>query len=205
MKPILSIILMFGLISCATNKQKSKEAEKTEISVSEIESQLKTAENLTNLTNNQRDSAVSKTDIRASKEISSVLQNLTLKNSGKCLDGGEIRFLKISDSNGNITEVPVNDNTELNYSNSLVLEKENEVLKIENTTLKNENTNFQSRIYELENSQQNNRSKIDISNESSKLDVERNSFMSYVWTVIITILLTLVGRFLIKIAFKKSV
>lgn len=187
MKYFLTTVLLLASVSCATQRQKSKHTERAESSQfakkgTDVQAQADIMETAT-----VKDSTAVKTDVRAGKEVSALLQNLTLKNSGKCGDGGEIRFLRITDKAGNVTEVPVNDNTELNYSSQASLEKENASLKQELQNVKTENSHLQAELSakssSTENLQNHNESEV----SDSALDVRRNGFMSYVWTVIITI------------------
>ncbi|MCC2590374.1 hypothetical protein [Chryseobacterium sp. MFBS3-17] len=198
MKNLLIALLLMFSASCATQKHKSKqanqsEAKKMETTSTDRRTDLETAQAVT-----RTDSAAQKTDLVRNMEVSSILQNLTLKNSGKCAEGGEIRFLKFTDAQGNTTEVPVNDNTELDFSAGAHLQKENIQLKAELQKSQNINEQLNARLQVADQQNRQNREEFSTSSKATDLDVERNSFMSYVWTVLIAVLLWEIGKFTIK-------
>lgn len=181
------------------HKTKDKVEEQTELST-KVELQT---ENQTQYKFAGRDSTAFQSDLKAESSFLSSLQNLKLTNNGKCLDGGEIRFVRFTDAQGNKTEVPVNDNTELNYSSDSEILKEKTILKAEISKLKSENSDLKkeikSSVAQNQEKSENNKT-TDVKIETAK---KQNSLMSYVWTAVLSILLFQIALFFIKKQFLK--
>lgn len=90
-----------------------------------------------------------KTEVKTEAMALQSIQNLSLKNSGKCQDPGAVRYLSYTDKNGSKMEIPVDNNTELNFGNESNFKQENQILKSENETLKTENTSLSTRFKEV--------------------------------------------------------
>ena len=205
MKALISFVTIALLfVSCTVFKHKEKSKEKTEIvkmentSISsEVKSEVKADVSVT-------DSTVQQTAFSISKTFGSIAQNFTLKNNGKCADGGEIRFLRITDAQGNQTEIPVNNNTDLSFNSESEITRENALLKSEISNLKTENTYLKQQI-DAKSDQSNQQSEsIKTTDVKIETDKKQNSLISYFWCVIISVILWESGKFFIKKQFLKS-
>lgn len=202
MKNLLIILMCLMVASCATKRQKNKEKIKTEIQQKETGSSATSSVTEVMATTSKKDSTVQTIDQITNRSAAIFAQNLSLKNNGKCTDGGEIRFLKFTDAQGNQTEVPVNDNTDLDYSSSAELEKENSSLKSRIESLTSENRALKSQV--AANSETNYSKQLSALQQALKKDAEteRNSIMSYVWCGLLSIIGYVTAKFLIKTYFK---
>lgn len=189
------------MTACTTQKHKTKVQTKTENQEKEVYSISADVLAETQTTSQKTDSTVQNTDLSTSKSFASIAQNLTLKNNGKCVDGGEIRFMKFTDSQGNITEVPVNDNTDLSFNSASELAEENQTLKIAFANLYTEKSDLETKL-KAEIDENRNFQKSDKSASTNlEIDKKQNSLMSYVWCIILTILIWEIG----KLYFKKLI
>ena len=204
MKALISFVTIALLfVSCTVFKHKEKSKEKTEIvkmentSISsEVKSEVKADVSVT-------DSTVQQTAFSISKTFGSIAQNFTLKNNGKCADGGEIRFLRITDAQGNQTEIPVNNNTDLSFNSESEITRENASLKTENSKLTKEKTDLQTK-YDAEV-----KARKDLEKKQSALQIntdsksERSQLTAFLWCIVLTVVFWESGKFFIKKQFLK--
>ena len=186
MKKLIFIIFLM-LLSCGVTKDKTK-------TKSEFKSAQQSTLDFKSNINTTIDSAGSKKDSTAVKNSTSnvkadvsVLQNFTLKNSGKCENGGETRFVNFTDALGNKTSIPVNDNTELNFDSSTDLKKQLETLTVENTSLKTENSTLKSKLESESETKVRDEKSESGSDASTDVKTEKNSFSSYAFFVLLGI------------------
>ena len=199
MKKLITIfLLLFIVTACTTQKHKTKEKTKTESQEKEVNSISSEITAETAEVKVKTDSVINNTAFSSGKSSVSILQNLSLKNNGKCVDGGEIRFLKFTDAQGNMTEVPVNDNTDLDFSSTSELTKENASLKTENSKLTKEKTDLQTK-YDAEV-----KARKDLEKKQSALQIntesksERSQLTAFPWCIVLTVVFWEAGRFYIK-------
>lgn len=195
------ILMLLVATSCVTSKHKKKEKMHASTEASQKEQTENATDLQTNISAASRDSAVQKTSFNNEKALSLVSQNLSLRNNGKCIDGGELRFLKFTDAQGNMTEVPVNDNTDVDFRTDAEIRKENTRLQEENAKLSTQNESLQNRLNEQSNTLKEIASEVLVTSSSVEKDKETDSFMSYVWTVIITIASVVLVQLYFKIKF----
>lgn len=199
MKKLITIfLLLFIVTACTTQKHKSKEKTKNEFNEKEVYSTSADVLAETQTTSKKTDSTVQKTDLSSSKSFASIAQNLTLKNNGKCVDGGEIRFLKFTDAQGNMTEVPVNDNTDLSFNSAAELSAENQNLKTAFANLYAEKSDLETKLKAEIEENQNSQKSDSSASTIIETDKTQNSFMSYVWCIILTILIWEIGNLYFK-------
>ena len=186
MKKLIFIIFLM-LLSCGVTKDKTK-------TKSSFETNQQSALDFKSNINRTIDSIGSKKDSTAGKTSSSnakanlsVLQNFTLKNSGKCENGGETRFVNFTDAVGNKTSIPVNDNTELNFDSSIDLQKQIETLTVENTSLKRKNSTLKSKLESESETKVRDEKSESGSDASTDVKTEKNSFSSYAFFVLLGI------------------
>ena len=199
MKKLITIfLLLFIVTACTTQKHKTKEKTKTETQEKEVNSISSEIKAETAEVKVKTDSVFNNTAFSSGKSSVSILQNLSLKNNGKCADGGEIRFLKFTDAQGNMTEVPVNDNTDLDFSSTSELTKENASLKTENSKLTKEKTDLQTK-YDAEV-----KARKDLEKKQSALQIntdaksERSQLTAFLWCIVLTVVFWEAGKFYIK-------
>lgn len=199
MKKLITIfLLLFIVTACTTQKHKTKGKTKTESQGKEVNSISSEIKAETAEVKVKTDSVFNNTAFSSGKSSVSILQNLSLKNNGKCADGGEIRFLKFTDAQGNMTEVPVNDNTDLDFSSTSELTKENASLKTENSKLTKEKTDLQTK-YDAEVE-----ARKDLEKKQSALQIntdaqsERSQLTAFLWCIGLTVLFWEAGKFYFK-------
>ncbi|KMQ70252.1 hypothetical protein [Chryseobacterium koreense] len=198
MKKLITILLMLSLAACTTQKHKTKEKTKTEIEKKEINSISSEVSNETKSVVSIMDSTTQKTDYNSSKLFGSIAQNLTLKNNGKCADGGDIRFLKFTDAQGNKTEVPVNDNTEVNFNTAAELTAENKNLKTAFSNLYTEKSDIETKLKAAQNQIRKYQESEKSASTNIKTDIERSQLTAFMWCIVLTIVFWEAGKFLIK-------
>lgn len=146
----LFIILLMLVCSCASHKTKTKQKEKDRSEmISQQKAEIHTTAQ-TSLQSNTTDSGTQKMQFSADRYAASSLQDLQLTNNGKCAAGGEIRFVRFTDAQGNQAEIPVNDNTDLSFRSTNELEKQNATLSSEIAHLKQENRDLQYKVDQKE-------------------------------------------------------
>lgn len=141
MKELFVLTLsMFLLFSCNT-RHKVKHTEKTE---AQTETNTK-VEKYTEFSENQQENQQFLDSTRVNQFLKtsyfgeSNLLNFTLKSNGNQIENSPIRFVIITDNQGNKTEIPVNDNTELIFNNEKKNQRGNINSKIEeNHIIKND-------------------------------------------------------------------
>lgn len=199
MKNLIFILLLLLPVSCGVFKNKSKEKSKTE---SEIKAHISAMENTSiseTKTVAKTDSSVSDFKINAQSTAATISQNFSLKQNGKCADGGETRFVSFTDKNGNKTEIPVNDNTELNFNNTDAVLAENKELHSTVSQLKSENNKLRS---ELSTEKENNSKISATKNESnirSDVETKKNPLISYVFIAFAAIVFWEFGKRQLKL------
>ncbi len=195
-------MLLSLVAACTTQKHKAKEKTKTEIDKKEINSISSEVSNETKAVVSIMDSTTKKTDYNSSKLFGSIAQNLTLKNNGKCADGGDIRFLKFTDAQGNKTEVPVNDNTEVNFNTAAELTAENKSLKTALLSLSTEKSDIETKLKAAQNQIRKYQESEKSVSTNIKTEVERSQLTAFMWCIVLTIVFWEAGKFLIKNRFK---
>lgn len=204
MKKLITIfLLLFVVAACTTQKHKNKEKTKTEHQEKEINSISSVVQSETKAVTTVSDSAVQKTDYNGHKSFGSIAQNLTLKSNGKCTEGGEIRFLKFTDSQGNMTEVPVNDNTDLSFNSAAELAEENITLKSDNSELKKENTDLETKLKTATDQNRKFEQSAKAATANTDTNSERSQLTAFLWCIGLTIMLWEAGRFYIKKQFPR--
>lgn len=199
---ILFILILLGSVSCGTrHKIKIADVQKREID-NEKTYQGET-QNLENSSEKVENSSAENTIIQRNwqKETQHILQNFVLKNNGKCLENSAIRFVSITDNKGNKTEIPVNDNTELNFSHQNDIQTENQALKTENQRLKNEVSEKETHIKTLRKelySEKQKRQEI-----HKKLDLQVKSQKPSIWLFIALMIVSVVVWEFVKTNLKK--
>lgn len=192
------LVLLLFTVSCSVFKHKNKEKTKTEL-VKESQSSKK--ENNSIISNTEvesKDSTVTNFSINNHKSAAQVLQNFTLKNNGKCLDGGQLRFINFTDKNGNKTEIPVNDNTELNFSNSDAVLEENRSLKDEMKKMKETNLKLQDSVQYSKSIQEKASEKSSSSIIEIETKKESKSFVSYLFVAFAAVVFWELGKKYLK-------
>ena len=175
------------LLSCGVTKDKTKtksQFESDQQSTLDFKSNINTT---IDSVGSKKDSTVVKTSSSNVKADISVLQNFTLKNSGKCENGGQTRFVSFTDATGNKTSIPVNDNTELNFDNSTDFKKQIETLTVENTSLKKENSSLKTKLESASETKASSEKKESSSDDSTNVKTEKSSFSSYAFFVLLGI------------------
>ena len=199
MKKLITIfLLLFIVTACTTQKHKTKDKTKTESQQKEVNSIASEVKTETAESKVKTDSVVNNTAFSSGKSSASVLQNLSLKNNGKCLDGGQIRFLKFTDAQGNMTEVPVNDNTDLDFSSTSELTKENASLKTENSKLTKEKTDLQTKYDAEVKARKNLEKKQSTLQINTDAKSERSQLTAFLWCIVLTVVFWESGKFYIK-------
>lgn len=199
MKKLITIFtLLLFIFSCTTQKNKVKEKTQTEIQQKEVKSIVAEVKSESNSGQVKTDSTNQKTDIMSNKSFEAIAQNLSLKNNGKCLNGGEIRFMKFTDLQGNKTEIPVNDNTELSFNSNSEVTKENIALKSSVQQLKIEKIEMQSKIDSLSEQNEKMDFQLNANTVNSNNDVKQNSLSSYLWCILITLIVWECGQLYFK-------
>ncbi|KMQ70304.1 hypothetical protein [Chryseobacterium koreense] len=203
MKKLITILLMLSLVAaCTTQKHKTKEKTKTETQKNEVNSISSEVSNETKAVVSVMDSTTQKTDYNSSKLFGSIAQHLTLKNNGKCADGGDIRFLKFTDAQGNKTEVPVNDNTEVNFNTAAELTAENKNLKTALSSLSTEKSDIETKLTAAQNQIRKYQESEKSTSTNIKTDIERSQLTAFIWCIVLTIVFWEAGKLLIRNRFK---
>ena len=199
MKKLITIFIFLLFVGgCTTQKHKTKEKTQTEIQQKEVKSIVAEVKSESNSVQLKTDSINQKTDIISNKSFEAIAQNLSLKNNGKCTNGGEIRFMKFIDSQGNKTEIPVNDNTELNFNSNSEVTKENIALKSSVQQLTTEKTEMQSKIDSLSEENEKLDFQLYANTVNSNTDAKQNSLSSYLWCILITLIVWECGQLYFK-------
>ena len=194
---LLMLMLMLST-SCSVFKHKTKEKAKTEIQKKTDISKMENISISAKTVITAKDSAVANFNFSKEKRSSEMLQNFTLKSNGKCLDGGQIRFVNFTDKNGNKTEIPVNDNTELNFTSSDAVLEENKTLKTEIKKLKQENVQLQDSLNVSKNLQLNESKSSKTAIAEVETKKESKSFFSYVFVAFAAIVFWELGKKYLK-------
>ncbi len=109
MKYLLILLLLF---SCGS-RQKTKTTDKAKVET-EVKAKTKIETEVETELNAEIETKVeTKTEVKTEITALQSIQNLNLKNSGKCQDAGQVRFLSFTDKNGSKLEVPVAQTTRL--------------------------------------------------------------------------------------------
>lgn len=201
-KKILLFLILLGIASCGTRlKTKNTTAQKQNVQTEKTHQSESQKEE-----NNFEKAEVSNAEnsivqIDFGKNRQSILQNFTLKNNGKCIENSVVRFVSITDNKGNKTEIPVNDNTELNFSHQDDIQAENKVLKAENERLKKEKSETETTVTTLQKELYIERQKQEKTQKSSDLKVK--SHRSTFWLFILIAVVAVIAWELIKINLKK--
>lgn len=199
MKKLLIILLLMMLYSCSIMKNKNKQKQLTE-------SNLQTTTQTDLSTKNQEmenssfsDSTVHRSQYDGAKSLFANSQNFNLTNNGKCGDPGVVRFVQVTDSHGNQTSIPVNDNTDLQFGSESKLETENSNLKIENSSLVKENDSIKKDNETLQSTNIN--QSAELISKSLELDLKTKSspLSAFIWFGV----LLLIAWELLKFYFKK--
>lgn len=195
-KSIIIILLM--LLSCGVTKDKIKtKSETKETQVMAVNTNKSVKKNLDS-TKNLKDSTVENRSWSTVKADLSVLQNFTLRNSGKCDNAGETRFVSFTDAAGNKTNIPVNNNTELNFGTSTDFKKQIETLKIELSVVKAENTALRAKIESNAVINQKSSRNQSASNASTNVKTKKSSLPSFAFVGLLSIVVYELIRQLIK-------
>lgn len=199
MKKLSIICLLMMLYSCSITKNKNKQKQQSE-SVSKTEIQTKSeVKNQEMEYSSFLDSTTQKTQFNGAKSLFTTGQNFNLTNNGKCADPGAVRFVQMTDSQGNQTSIPVNDNTDLNFGSVTKLETEISDLKIENSSLIKSNDSIKKNNESLQTANIN-QSK-ELISKSLELDLKTKSspLSAFIWFGV----LLLIAWELLKFYFKK--
>lgn len=181
------LLILLLLLSCGS-RTKTKTTDKTKVET-EHDTNIKAIIGFENKAKTEME-----TEVTALQSI----QNLSLKNSGKCQDAGVVRFLSFTDKNGSKLEVPVDNNTELNFGNETNFKQENQILKSKNESLKSENINLSTRFKEVLNQNKTLTEKAKSSKKSNHVKADRTSWTTWLWFGISLILFLEFGKFIIK-------
>ncbi|WP_447951335.1 hypothetical protein [Chryseobacterium koreense] len=199
MKKLITIFLMLFIVTaCNTQKHKAKEKTKTEMQEKEVNSIYSEVQTKAKAVVSVKDSTTQKTDFNSSNSFGSIAQNLTLKSNGKCTDGGEIRFLKFTDAQGNKTEVPVNDNTEVNFSTAAELTAENKNLKTAFANLYTEKSDLETKLKAVTDQNRKYERSDKSATSNTKTDSERSQLTAFMWCIVLTVVCWEAGKFYIK-------
>lgn len=201
MKKLLIICLLMMLYSCSIMKSKSKQKQFTENSVQTVIEAETVTKNQEMENSSFSDSTIHKTSFTGAKSLLSNSQNFNLTNNGKCGDPGSVRFVHVTDSKGNHTSIPVNDNTDLKFSNESKSENEISDLKIENSSLIKQNDSLKNTTETLQS--QNINQSAELISKSLELDLKTKSspLSAFIWMGIISV----IAWELLKFYFKKLI
>ena len=194
-------ILLFCLLvvsSCGVFKNKNKEKTKENLEVKvNIESNDEIFATKKLYIAKKDSTWINKNDSSTYRKYS-VNQNFTLKNNGKCLDGGLIRFVNFTDNKGNKTEIPVNDNTDLDFSNANEITEENKLLKTEILKISTENLHLQDSIRSLKKIHSKSSAKSENLNLKTNIETKKNTWASYVLVAFATLVFWEFGKKYLK-------
>lgn len=190
-------LLILLLLSCGT-REKTKITDKAEAKIETTDKAKVESDEETEIKAKIEVKDKAKTQIETEVTALQSIQNLSLKNSGKCIDGGVMRFLSFTDKNGSKLEVPVDNNTELNFGNESSFKQENQSLKTENETLKIENINLLTRFKEVLNQNKTLAEQTKSLQKSNHVQSDKTSWTTWIWFGISLILFWEVGKFIIK-------
>ncbi|QDP85181.1 hypothetical protein FNJ88_06240 [Chryseobacterium sp. SNU WT5] len=201
MKKLLIILLLMMLYSCSIIKNKNKQKQLTELN-----SQTTTQTELSN--KNQEvenssfsDSTVHKSQYNGAKSLFANSQNFNLTNNGKCSDPGAVRFVQVTDSHGNQTSIPVNDNTDLQFGSQSKLETENSTLKIENSSLIKENDSIKKDNETLQSTNINQSAELISKYLELDLKTKSSPLSAFIWMGVLSV----IAWELLKFYFKKLI
>lgn len=191
------LLILLLLLSCGT-REKIKITDKAEAKIETTDkTKVETGEETevkAKIEVKDKAEIEEKTEIKALQSI----QNLSLKNSGKCQEAGTVRFLSFTDKNGSKLEVPVDNNTELNFGNESNFKQENQTLKSENESLKTENTSLSTRFKEVLNQNKTLSENVKVLQKSNHVESQRTSWTTWLWFGISLIMFWEIGKFIIK-------
>lgn len=198
MKKTLLIFTIFLVSSCSIMKNKSKEklmsssVENTSITAS-TDLKIREREDIAT-----KDSLVTKQDFKIEKSTIATSQKINLINNGRCADPGILRFVQITDLQGNKTEIPVNDNTDLQFGNDSKFDTEISDLKIENSALLRQNKSYEKDTDSLQ-SLNTNLNK-ELITKSMQLDLKTKSspLSAFIWVVLLSIAAWEILKFYLK-------
>ena len=190
------IILCLFLISCgARHKTKSVEKEALKTEEKYLKETQSTSAEKEKEAHKILDSGKNISEHNSFMDQYSFLQNFTLKNTGKCLNPS-VHFVTVTDSKGNTTQIPIDNNTELSFNNENKSNKEFSSLKQENTELKQSILIKDKEIYNLQKNIEEHQASLQ--KKVSKKDVE-TVYKPYVWMfVLVGIILLYAGYKLYK-------
>ena len=191
------LLILLLLLSCGS-RTKTKTTDKTEAKVDVNDKTKVETEHDTNIKAIIGFENKAKTQIETEVTTLQSIQNLSLKNSGKCVDAGQVRFLSFTDKNGSKLEVPVDNNTELNFGNESNFKQENQSLKSENESLKTENTSLSTRFKEVLNQNKTLSENVKVLQKSNHVESQRTSWTTWLWFGISLIMFWEIGKFIIK-------
>lgn len=200
MKKLLIICVLMMLYSCSIMKNKNKQKQFTE---SNIQTTIRTESATKNgeMENSSfSDSINQKTSFSVVKSLFSNSQKFNLSNNGKCGDPGTVRFVQVTDSKGNQTSIPVNDNTDLNFGNESKSENEILDLKIENSSLIKQNDSLRKNNESLQETNINQSSELITKSLELDLKTKSSPLSVFIWVGFLSI----VGWELLKFYYRKQ-
>lgn len=179
MKPLILLFSLF-LLSCGT---RSKDLEKTTTKEQSVANQSTNINqsSQTEFINDERLSNREITDFNSQTLGTQSIQSLVLKNTGKCVDPGTVRYLNFTAKDGSKIEVPVDNNTELAFGNESNFKQEIQFLKTENETLKTENNVLKKHFKEVLNQNESLTKTIETSTKSNHVKSDRTSWATWLW------------------------
>lgn len=197
MKKVI-IILLLLLFSCGITKEKYKQKQ---IETSELSSKLYKDNNNSGTINlastkNQFTEISGKKNLESSKLLTN--QNFSLKSNGKCVEPGAVRNVQFTDKAGNITTIPVNDNTELNFGNQSEESKEIQTLKEDKRILLNDKINLQLKYDKTQKLLTETNEKLQKKSTYTDIKTKKNTFWQFVLCAILAVIIWEGSKKLIK-------
>lgn len=197
MKTYLLALLLF-LTACNALKNKDKTKDKLQAETSQ---QVQNRENSTTTGSESykiADSTVASFNQQSSTAVQSLIQSLSLKNTGKCTESGETAYMKFKDVSGAELSVPVNNNTDLSFSNSSELQQENSALKMENTSIKTQTAKLETELKASKETNTKLQTKLKAANTELSTQTKTPTFWSYLFWCLVAVVVYKVGEIYVK-------